>query len=475
MGAAANARWVGVSQGVRVLTQLAGVAVLARMLSPSDYGVMAMASVVTTLASMLRDLGTASAIVQKRELDDPTINAVFWFNLAMGLLIGAVTVAASKAIAVAFLTDELVPVLCALALAFPLSASATAHQALLERRSSFAVLARIEVFSAVISLGIAVVAAGLGAGVYSLVAQALASACLSSCQLWIASNWRPNMRPRWSDLSALLGFGGNLAAFNLINFAARNADSAIIGRYLGSVALGNYSVAYKLMLFPLQNLTFVASRALFPVMSRQQDDIGKMADLYLRSVRVIVMITAPMMAGAFVLREPLVLLLFGDKWIKSAEVLAWLAPTGFIQSIVSTTGTVFMARGRTDALMRQGVFAATLYVTAFALGVSQGVVGVASYYFFANMIFAIPCLILVMRQLDSNFYALIRAIAPALMSSLFMVLIMSAIRSSNLLGTNSLWADFSMSILIGGVAYLLCFTLVLRQGIKDVVKILKPT
>src|SRR5205823_634608 len=140
-----------------------------------------------------------------------------------------------------------------------------------------------------------------------------------------------------------------------INYFARNVDSLIVGRYLGAAALGVYSTAYKIMLFPLQNITFVASRALYPLMSSRQDETQAMASLYLKSLAAIGFFTAPLMMGVYVLRDPFVRVLMGEQWNEAADVLRWLAPVGYIQSIVSTTGTVSIARGRTDILFRIGL------------------------------------------------------------------------------------------------------------------------
>jgi PST family polysaccharide transporter len=193
----------------------------------------------------------------------------------------------------------------------------------------------------------------------------------------------------------------------------------VIGRYLGASALGIYTNAYKVMLFPLQNMTYVANRALYPVMCRQEST-EQMRSLYLKSVSVIALLTAPLMAGVFVLRDPFIDLFLGPKWHESANVLAWLAPIGFTQSIVSTTGTVLMVRGRTDILLRVGLFGASLQIAAYFIGVRWGIVGVAAGYFVASLASAIPALLVALRQLDTNITALIREIRVAIVAALAM-------------------------------------------------------
>jgi PST family polysaccharide transporter len=210
-----------------------------------------------------------------------------------------------------------------------------------------------------------------------------------------------------------------LSAFNFINYFARNADSFVIGRYLGAAALGIYSNAYKVMLFPLQNMTYVANRALYPIMCRQEST-SEMRALYFKSLSAIVVLTAPLMTGIFVLRQPFIDVFLGPRWHDAAAVLQWLAPVGFIQSIVSTTGTVSMVRGRTDILLRVGIVGALLQVASFLIGVRWGILGVAACYLVANILGAIPALLVALSQLDAKITALVRETWAATLSAFVM-------------------------------------------------------
>lgn len=410
MSAMSNARWLTLSQAARILLQLVSLAVLSRLLQPSEYGLLAMATVAVNFAYLLRDMGTGAAVVQKQDLTERTTNTVFWLNMGMGVLLAVVLMALSPFIAAYFRIDRLAPVLCLLTVVFPITSSSAVHQALLERASGFRTLARIEIVSSVVGLIVAVVLALLDFGVYSLVWQTLAAAICASAQLWLVSPWRPKKIWDKAEFRSLLGFSGNLTGFSFINFFARNADSMVIGRVLGSVQLGIYSQAYKVMMFPLQSMSYVAGRALFPVMSRQQDDRPKMAVLYFRSLRLIATLTAPLMAGLWLLREPFVLIALGPKWADVPIVLAWLAPVGLLQSLISTTGTVFMSTGRTDMLMRLGLLGSILQVGSFFIGVHWGIEGVAACYLVANVLNGIPHFYYAVRQLHSTLPDLVRAV-----------------------------------------------------------------
>jgi len=419
MSVVSNARWIAASQAAKVALQLVSVAVLARLLTPHDYGLIAMVFVVGNLASLLRDMGTAAAIVQDPHLTEDTKNAVFWINIGVGVFLCIALLALSGVIANLYRNDAVMPLLWALAPSFAITSIGAVPRALLERQSAFAVVARIEIGTAVLGLLVAIAAAWLGAGAISFIYGSLAMALVSSVAYLKCSHWRPGRIGSTRHLKRLLAFSGHLSAFDFINYFARNADSFVIGRYLGAASLGVYTNAYKVMLFPLQNMTWVANRALYPVMCRQEST-EQQRSLYLKSVATIAMLTAPLMAGVFVLRQPFVDVFLGPRWHEAASVLQWLAPIGFVQSIVSTTGTVSMVKGRTDILLRVGALVAVLQVSAFVIGVQWGIVGVAVCYLIANLCGAIPALLVALRQLNAGFSALIGEIWAPVAAALLM-------------------------------------------------------
>jgi PST family polysaccharide transporter len=362
-------------------------------------------------------------VVQKEELTEATTSTVFWLNVALGTSLGLGLLALSAPIAAGFSAPRLTPVLWLLAAVFPITSLGAIHQALLERHSQFRKLARIEFLSSLGGLCVALVLAWRGIGVFSLACQMLTTALLSTGQLWLATRWVPRSGWDRKEFRAIWGFSGGMAGFTFIGFFNRNADAMVIGRVLGSVPLGIYSQAYKVMMFPLQSMTYVAGRALFPIMSRQQHDRPQMARLYFRSLRMIALVTAPMMAGLWVLREPFIEVTLGRQWADVIVILGWLAPVGFIQSLVSTTGTVFMATGRTDLLMRLTALGALLQVSSFLVGVRWGIEGVAMCYLVANVLNIAPSFAMTLHQLRSGYAALWQAVRQPLLFAAVMLLV----------------------------------------------------
>ncbi|KFX66074.1 lipopolysaccharide biosynthesis protein [Paraburkholderia fungorum] len=423
-----NTKWVAVSQFSRVGLQLLGMLFLARLLGPADYGVMAMAMIVVNLANLLRDLGTSAAVVQRDELDENAKATVFWLNFGVGLTLSALVAGLATLIGYIFVSPNLPKVLWLLALGFPITASSAVHQALLERQSQFKLLARVEILSSGMGLSVAILLAHFGFGVFCLPAQILTAAALSSTQLWMLSRWRPVRKFNVESFKSLFSYSGNLTAFNLINYFARNADSIVVGKLLGAVQLGVYSQAYRVMLFPLQNMTFVATRALFPLLSRHQSEPLVLRNLYLKTVMMVVTITGPLMCGIWVLRSEFVHIVFGAKWSAVVPVLAWLAPVGFIQSVVSTTGTVFMATGNTKSLMKLGLIATVLQVGGFIIGAFWDVNHVAAMYALANLINFFVAMTATMKHLGSGISYLLARISRPLAICAVMMVCMTVLR-----------------------------------------------
>jgi O-antigen/teichoic acid export membrane protein len=420
--AVANARWVGTIQAVRIGAQLLGLLILSRLVAPEDFGLVAMAFAISNFALLIRDLGSGAALIQRAVLEPDTVATAHWSNCFIGAVLGIALFLLAGPFEVLLKAPALEPLLQVLALSFPILGSTTVHQALLERESRFALLARIEISAVLAGLLVAVVSALLGAGAYSLVLQTLTVAMVSALQLWIATGLETDQDWSLKRARELWRFSGHLLGFNIINYFARNADTMIIGRVLGAASLGPYSLAYRIMLFPVQNLTFVAARALLPVMSRTQDAVAQLGSLYLRTLSVIAFFTAPLMAGLFVLREPFVAVALDESWSSVAQIIAWLAPVGFVQSLVSAGGVVMTALGRTDALFKLGLFGTAVHVGAFVVGVAWGVTGVAAAYLVAALLNAAVCFFVFLRLLSQPATRLAGAVLPAIARALLMAL-----------------------------------------------------
>ncbi len=473
MGLVSSVRWVAVSQAARVVSQLVSVAVLARLLPPQSYGVMAMAMTVTNLAYLFRDLGTAAAIIQRKDVADDLLCAIFWLNVCLALSIAVVLGGISVPVAHLYREPQLAAIVAVLALAFPLSSIGTVQQALLERESRFRTIARIETISAACGLVLAIGLAMLGAGVWSLVGQMLLSTTLTALQMAWAAPWRPRRVFPFKALREVAGFGAHLSLFQALVYLERNADSMIIGRVLGSAALGLYAMAYKVMLFPLQNITGVANRALLPAMSRRQGSLADIGQLYLRATSTIAMVTAPMMAGLYYLREPFVLLALGPGWSPVAGLLKWMAIVGFVQSITASTGAVFVSLGRSRLLLALGLYGSVLQVGSFLIGVQWGIEGVAASYCVANLLNFLPASLLAMSLLGVAPRAACLAVAKPMAAAACMLLSLWVLDGMLASYALSLAVASAISVVAGAAIYGFVLFVLLQQDASAMRALLK--
>lgn len=414
-----NLKWTSLAQISKLCAQFVVVFMLARLLEPSEYGVVAMATVVVNFSLMFRDMGLGAAIIQKQDLGCGDIDAAFRVSLVAGSLVCLLVLLAAVPLATYFSTPGLAPLLAVLSLSFPIAGCGIVHQALLERAGHFHTIARIEGSSNLVGGALGLVSALAGAGAWSLVVQLAFVSIATSVQLWLASEWRPTAS-RGLGYRGLAEFGSGVLGFNLVNYLSRNVDSILVGRFYSSIVLGNYSLAYRLMLFPLQSITLVVSRSLLPVLSRLQSDRRGRVEVYQVAVGGITLVVAPMMVGLYVLREPFIRLAFGEGWDLAVQLLAWFAPTALLQSVMSVTGVVLMAARRTRTLLHLGVIGAMLQVGAFALGITHGVVVMAALYLLANLLNFIPVMLVCARVLGGRPSEVIQPMIAPLIAALIM-------------------------------------------------------
>lgn len=406
-----NVRWVLVNQAGRVFIQLISVVVFSRLLTPADYGLMAMAIVVMNFGFLFRDMGTTAALIQRKEVTPRLLDTVFWMNVAFGVTIAVSIAGTSPFVAWVFSAPLLIGILLLLAIVFPIVSATAPYLAMMERSGRFRTVARIEISSELLGLLVGILVALNGGGVFSFVWQRLAATVISTPQLLLTAKWRPSLAFSRDEFRKVWSYSSNLVFFNLLLFLFRNADSALVGRFLGATSLGWYSVANRLLLFPLQNLSGVMSRALLPIYSNRQEELSHVSSLYLRSLAAIAAISAPMMAGLWVLREPFINALMGPGWGPVSDILAWFAPMGLFQSLTATTGTILAAIGRTDVLRTLGIVNTALFLCSFVLGLQFGLLGLAAAYFCATIIVAIISLHVTLIKVNSNLLEMIARIA----------------------------------------------------------------
>lgn len=326
--AISSVKWSSISQVARQVLQILTTIVLAKTLSPSDFGLMSMAMVVIGFLNIFRDLGTSSAVIQRRDLSEKLLSSIFWVNVLFGTAVTIVVYFFAPMVASFYNEMRLTPVLKLLSASFLISSAGITQQALMERKLEFTKLARAEIAATFFGAAVGITLAFSGAGVWSLVFQALSSAVVSTILLsFFFSSWRPRLLFDFTETKEVARFSLNLSGFNITNYFVRNADYLLIGKFLGAQELGYYSLAYRIMLYPLQNVTSVISRVMFPVYSRIRDDNKKFKIAYLDVAGTIALITFPMMLGMMGVSNYFVSVFFGEKWRVVSLLLIIFSPS----------------------------------------------------------------------------------------------------------------------------------------------------
>ena len=389
--AVSGVKWSSISQVGRQGMQLVTTIVLARLLSPSDFGLVGMAMVVIGFVAIFKDLGTSAAVIQRKELSEELLSSIFWVNAAFGLVATVVLAVVAPLAATFYHEPRIIPILGFLSLTFFISGLSILQQAILERGMAFNKLAKLEIIATLLGSMVGIGSAILGFGVWSLVYQLLAVVTVSTVLLWTSSGWKPKMNFHWAEVKSVSSYSLNLTGFNIFNYFARNADYLLIGRFLGAQNLGYYTLSYNIMLYPLLNISAVIGRVMFPVYSQLQSDDVSFRNIYMKVAGAISIITFPMMLGIIVIAEPFVLGVFGSQWSPVIILLLILSPIGIIQSVGTTVGAIYQAKGRTDWMLRWGVVAGLLIILSFVIGLQWGIVGVATAYAIVSIILIYPC------------------------------------------------------------------------------------
>ena len=378
------------AQLVTICLQLLSTVILARLLGPEEYGILGMAASVTTFAAVFRDLGLSSATIQSKELNQQQLSALFWINVSAGAALTLLVAGAAPLVARFFQREELLGVTMALSLTFVINSCGTQHGALLSRRMMFGKRAIATIVGAVVGLVVAVGFALRGAAYWALVTSSIASSLTTTILLWWAAAWRPGPPSGISGVSSQLKFGANITAFEFVNYFARNFDSILIGRVWGADALGLYSRAYQLLMFPITNLRGPIQAVAFPAMSQLQCHGEEYRRYYRNVVALLALFSMPVSCFLGVAADLVVRVVLGEAWGGVAPVFSVLAVTAFIQPCSSLSGLVCMSLGSGTRYLRMGIAGAAIATLGFVCGIPWGPVGVASAYAVTTYLGLVP-------------------------------------------------------------------------------------
>jgi PST family polysaccharide transporter len=388
--------------------------VLARMLTPEDYGLIGMVVIITSFVGMFQYLGLSTATVKWAELSHPQVSTLFWINVGLSAVIMVVTVACGPLLAWFYKEPRLTGITAGYAVSILFTGLYIQHEAILIRQMRFAAVAIVEIGAIALGLGAAIVAAWYGAGYWALVVNMLVMTLATAVGLWVTCEWRPGLPVRGSGVRKMLSYGGDLTGFNFMSYFARNMDNLLIGRVWGAHQLGVYSRAYQMLLTPVQQINAPVVAVAIPALSRLANSPDRYRAAYLKILEKVAMITMPGVAFMIAMSNWLVLFLLGSQWQESGRIFMLLGIAAIIQPVARTALWLFTTQGRSREIFKWGVMSAAIAVVSIVAGLPWGAVGVAASYAITDLCISTPLLFwYVGRRGPVRQGDLYRTIAPA--------------------------------------------------------------
>ncbi|NTW41848.1 MAG: lipopolysaccharide biosynthesis protein [Cellulomonadaceae bacterium] len=375
-----------VGQAVRIAVQVLSVVVLARMLQPRDYGLLAMVTVIVGVGEIFRDFGLSSAAVQAVDLSRKQRDNLFWINTGIGVVLACIVAGGAELIASVYDRTELVGIARALSLTFILNGLATQYRASLLRSMQFSRVVTAEVAAPAVALTLAIGIAFAGGGYWALVVQNLTQSVVLLVAMALGGRWLPGLPSRGVPMRALLTFGWRLVATQLIGYASNNTDSLTIGLRFGAGPLGLYNRGFQLLMTPLNQLRAPSTTVALPVLSRLHDDDERYGEFVRRGQLALGYTLVAGLALAAAVASPLSSLLLGPQWVSVGPILRLLAIAGIFQTLAYVGYWVYLSRNLTSDLLRYTMVTATIKVACVVGGSHWGVIGVAAGYAIAPAI-----------------------------------------------------------------------------------------
>ena len=381
------------AQFATLVLSFGSAAVLARLLTPDDYGLVAMAAAFMAVINNLSDLGLPLAIVQREDVTKDQINALFWINVLVGFCAFILGALAAWPIAWYYGNPTLIPIVIALATAFIFNGLFAQHEAVLKRRMQFTRLSTVSIVALVVSIVAAIIAALLGAEYWALVVQALAMPVVKCVLLWLVASWRPELSFNKEGIRPLLRFGTFLTGTNLLGSVVSNLDKMVIGRVVGGDAVGYYVNASKLLIMPIRQLNAPLTNVAVPTLSRLQNEPERFRAFYRRGVESISAVTVPIVLVFMVSADYFVPAVLGHQWLPSIPLFKALSPAALLASVNIVTSWVFVPLGRSDRQFRWHFIRSVSVVIAIFIGINWGALGVAVAYSITQLLLRGPAIL----------------------------------------------------------------------------------
>ena len=364
-------------QGGKLALRLSFTIVAARLLSPEDFGLVAMVTVVTAVLNLFAGAGLSEATVQRVRIDHQQISTLFWVNILVGLILSLLCVLIAPLIVAVYHEPRLFWVTVAMGVGFFFSSAGVQHIALLGRELRYGTLAALEFFSQLISVGVGIWAAMAGYGYWALVMTMVGASLLLTIGAWVVTAWMPTWPQFKADILSLIHFGGTVTLNAVASYFAYNFDKFIVGRVLGAVALGPYALASQLINVPVYNTHTAVGGLMFSVLSRLQDDPVRFRSYFLKAYTLLLSMTLPITIFLGVFSADVVSVLLGPKWIDAVAIFRFLTPAVLVMGFVTPLEWFLWSSGRHTRSLKIALVLSACAIAGCVLGLPYGAQGVA--------------------------------------------------------------------------------------------------
>jgi PST family polysaccharide transporter len=378
------------SHGLKFAIGIVATAILARLLTPQDYGLIGMAAVATNFVAMFKDLGLSHATVQRAEITSEQISTLFWVNLMLSVVTMILMALAAPAVAWFYGDPRLTLITVLSASGFLLGGLSVQHEALLRRQMRFITLSVVAVVSMTVGYAVGIACALKGFGFWSLVFSQLALLLTNTALVWTACRWVPGLPSRHSGVRSMLGFGGNITGYATVNYFSKNADTLLIGKFWGPQPLGLYNKAAQLVGLPTDQINEPLASVAIPALSRLADDPERYRKAYLRIMEKVLMLVMPAVSLLIVSYDSLIAIVLGSQWVEAGPILVFMSIAALVQPVLATAGWLLVTQGRGRDMLRWSLINAPISMTSIIVGLPWGAPGVAFTYSLGRIFITTP-------------------------------------------------------------------------------------
>ena len=453
------------SQGVSFVISI----VLARLLTPDDYGIIAMLTIFISISQAFVDSGFSSAIVQKQDRTDLDLSTALYSNIGIGFIFYIILFFSSPLIAQFYEEPILESVTKLMGLMFVIFSFSNVQQAVLTIRVDFKTQTKVSLISVILSGALGIALAYFGFGVWALAWQQVTAALIRCFLLWYFLKWRPLLQFSKKSFDELFSFGSKMLATGLLNSLFNNIYTIIIGKKFNAASLGFYSRADQLAQFPSTNVTGILQRVTFPVLAQLQNEDERFNDAYFKIIKITMFIVFPIMFLLAALSEPIIRILLTEKWIKSAELLRLICFALMFYPIYSLNLNVLEAKGRSDYLFKSEFINKVLNVLVLLASLPFGLIGICYGRIFSSCCTVCISAYFSQKMTNVSLIYVLKQILPAFILSIALFGFVWILQ----LFIENVWLQIITSVFLGGCFYIGISEILKLQEIIEVKKILR--